>query len=240
MVSSNDGWAVGYSGIILHWDGQTWSQVANPFPEDLTSVSAATPPDVWAGREHMTSCMETAGHGCGSRRHRLNRSGRWHMVSDDGWAVGYGGLILRYSPYLPVCRCYLAEHQRTTPSAATCAATHFREVGHEISHRFIRSLAVLALGGACGASAGPFRRRRASDFTRRSMAVLDADRDGALRLHAGRGRRVPGRCLGSRPGGTIMHWDGSLWRSVASPTTASLARSAWSLLPMAGLSANRA
>ena len=54
------------------------------------------------------------------------------------------------------------------------------------------------LPGAHRASACPFRRRRASDFTPRSMGVLDAVGDGALRLHASRGRRVTGRCLGGR------------------------------------------
>ena len=30
MVSAVDGWAVGVSGVIMHWDGVAWSLVTSP------------------------------------------------------------------------------------------------------------------------------------------------------------------------------------------------------------------
>jgi len=30
IVSSTEGWAIGQDGVILHWDGSKWSQVASP------------------------------------------------------------------------------------------------------------------------------------------------------------------------------------------------------------------
>ena len=115
MVTPADGWAVG-DQTILHWDGQSWSQVANPFPEDLTSVSAATPPDVWAvGAQDIL-------YGNGRTWVRVptpTESIRsLALISDDGWVVGYGGLILRYSPYLPVRRWYLPSISAQRPAAA--------------------------------------------------------------------------------------------------------------------------
>jgi hypothetical protein len=52
-VSANDVWAVGryydgsYRGLILHWDGTAWTQVANP-PGTLVGVVALASNDVWA------------------------------------------------------------------------------------------------------------------------------------------------------------------------------------------------
>jgi hypothetical protein len=58
-VSAKDVWAVGCSGacvspgsLILHWNGKKWSKVASPDPgaglDDLTGVSAVSARDVWA------------------------------------------------------------------------------------------------------------------------------------------------------------------------------------------------
>jgi len=48
MVSGRDAWAVG-PGIILHWDGTTWTDVPSSIASDyLTGVSAATSTDAWA------------------------------------------------------------------------------------------------------------------------------------------------------------------------------------------------
>ncbi|HSN73912.1 MAG TPA: hypothetical protein VL334_02330, partial [Anaerolineae bacterium] len=113
MASASDGWAVGYGGIILHWDGQAWSQVANPFPEDLVSVSVAAPPHVWALGRDEGSGTYTILYGNGRTWVRIPtpsaEGSPWAlaMIEDDGWAVGYGGQILRYSPFPTVYRIYL-------------------------------------------------------------------------------------------------------------------------------------
>ena len=47
-VASNDLWAVGWGGLILHWDGTTWTQVASTVTENLNAVFAASANDAWA------------------------------------------------------------------------------------------------------------------------------------------------------------------------------------------------
>src|SRR5437867_1996850 len=54
-TSSTDVWAVGYNailpapGLILHWDGSTWTQVPEPIDGvSLYDVTAVSPTDAWA------------------------------------------------------------------------------------------------------------------------------------------------------------------------------------------------
>ena len=54
MVSSNDGWAVGYYGTIIHWDGTNWTNVTSPTTSHLHSVFAVNANDGWAVGEYGT------------------------------------------------------------------------------------------------------------------------------------------------------------------------------------------
>jgi hypothetical protein len=50
-IATDDVWAVGYAGIILHWNGTSWAEVSNPGEGDgneLTGVDAISSNDVWA------------------------------------------------------------------------------------------------------------------------------------------------------------------------------------------------
>jgi hypothetical protein len=56
-LASDDAWAVGYTTVgvqpvIKHWDGYTWSNVAQPNPASslsaLTAMAAVAPNDIWA------------------------------------------------------------------------------------------------------------------------------------------------------------------------------------------------
>ena len=48
MVSATDGWAVGYYGAIIHWDGSSWSNVTSPTTRALRSVFMVSASDGWA------------------------------------------------------------------------------------------------------------------------------------------------------------------------------------------------
>lgn len=57
MISSTDGWAVGYADpgagqptrtLIARWNGTTWTEIPSPSPGKLNSVAAKTAKDVWA------------------------------------------------------------------------------------------------------------------------------------------------------------------------------------------------
>jgi hypothetical protein len=52
-TSATDAWSVGYrddgaEALTLHWDGRSWSPVANPLSAKLLGVSALSPSDAWA------------------------------------------------------------------------------------------------------------------------------------------------------------------------------------------------
>jgi hypothetical protein len=47
MVNSTDGWAVGSDGIILHWNGTSWSNVASPTDSWLSCVDMINSGDGW-------------------------------------------------------------------------------------------------------------------------------------------------------------------------------------------------
>jgi len=56
-LSSTNAWAVGVLGVVLHWDGTSWTDVtssvtqpnpSNIFGNNLTAISASSDSDVWA------------------------------------------------------------------------------------------------------------------------------------------------------------------------------------------------
>ena len=48
MVTADDGWAVGWSGTMIHWNGTDWSNVTSPTQKGLGSVFMVTADDGWA------------------------------------------------------------------------------------------------------------------------------------------------------------------------------------------------
>ncbi len=48
MISSNDGWAVGFGGRIMRWNGINWTIVESPTNTPLESVDAISADDAWA------------------------------------------------------------------------------------------------------------------------------------------------------------------------------------------------
>jgi WD40 repeat protein len=79
-LSPNDAWAVGSSGgdpieigpdksrtLVLHWDGKTWKQVASPDPglysNALNSLAAASPNDIWAVGNYISTEPQQRGGG---------------------------------------------------------------------------------------------------------------------------------------------------------------------------------
>ena len=45
--SASEGWAVGDDGRAVRWDGDRWNEVQVPTTDDLLSVWAGGPTDVW-------------------------------------------------------------------------------------------------------------------------------------------------------------------------------------------------
>ena len=104
MVSPTDGWAVGGSNQLLHWDGLAWNPVQGGFDwsYDVEMLSAT---DGWiVGGEWDPYYVgdPIIARWNGSTWSRLaNIPGSTlrsvSMVSpSDGWAVGHGGTILHW------------------------------------------------------------------------------------------------------------------------------------------------
>ena len=99
LDSPGDGWAVGYSGTFVHYDGRTWSAIPGPphFNQSVYGVAMLSPSNGWA---------------VGNSGSILHYNGRqWTLVSSpvtfdlraiampssqEGWAVGVNGTILHY------------------------------------------------------------------------------------------------------------------------------------------------
>jgi hypothetical protein len=94
MVSSNDGWAVGDSGIIIRWDGTSWNNVTSPAMKHLFSVNMVNSTDGWAvGSDGCIIHWDGA-----SWSNATSPTGAWlsdvDMVSStDGWIVGADGIF---------------------------------------------------------------------------------------------------------------------------------------------------
>lgn len=99
LVSESDGWAVGYSGAILHWDGATWTATEGGNGNNLYSVSAMAGAG-WAVGYSSWRIPILYWNGTGWTMQESPTSHPLHSVaavsSRDAWAVGAGAVILRY------------------------------------------------------------------------------------------------------------------------------------------------
>jgi hypothetical protein len=96
MIGSNDGWAVGDLGMVLHWNGTQWAEVMSSTMYVFASVFMKSATDGWAVGDigtlvppnYTTTVLHWDGNG-------------WTYVggptTDDGWAVGRGGTIIRWN-----------------------------------------------------------------------------------------------------------------------------------------------
>lgn len=98
MVDAHDGWAVGYRGTIVRWDGTRWSNVSSYTTATLNSVHMIDADDGWA-----VGAFGTIVRWDGRLWGPVTSPTGWGIYSvsmastNDGWAVGYRGAILRWN-----------------------------------------------------------------------------------------------------------------------------------------------
>lgn len=90
MVNSQDGWAVGNLGLILHWNGSFWQRVPSPVGYDLRVVSMASSDDGWilgpAGTMLHWNGINWSSYSLPLPQTQIKSI---YMINpDDGWAVG--------------------------------------------------------------------------------------------------------------------------------------------------------
>ena len=92
--SRSDAWAVGPGGLVLHFDGSEWSEVASGTSASLFAVWGLAPDDVWAVGSGGTTIhwngltWEPTASGVTSDLRDVHGSS-----PDDVWAVGSGPMI---------------------------------------------------------------------------------------------------------------------------------------------------
>jgi len=197
MIDANDGWAVGYSGTILHWDGGMWTKVASPTIDMLISVFMVGPSEGWAvGRPH--------GGGSGTMIHWDGTN--WntetiplaptlisvYMVSEnDGWTVGDSGWMLRWDG---------TSWNIHTQTGAGYAGRHLFSV-----------YMISANDGWAVGSTGTIIHWDGTNWNIVSTPIT-TQLNSVFMVSTDDGWAVG-------QDGKILHWDGTSWNKVTSPTT---------------------
>ncbi|WP_164019613.1 WD40/YVTN/BNR-like repeat-containing protein [Pyxidicoccus trucidator] len=96
FLATQDGWAVGESGRIQHWDGTRWTRVASGTTSELLGVHAVSATETWAVGRDGTVLRSSGGAfsavDAGTRQHLQSV---WASGSSDLWAVGAAGTVVR-------------------------------------------------------------------------------------------------------------------------------------------------
>jgi hypothetical protein len=100
LDSSRDGWAVGWAGTLVHFDGNRWSTVPGPakFKQNLLGIVMRSPADGWAVGDSGTILHY---HDGTWNIARLSSTGNTldsisMLSAAEGWIVGRQGTILHY------------------------------------------------------------------------------------------------------------------------------------------------
>lgn len=91
--ATNDIWAVGSHGTVLHWNGSSWRGVTGSYFHDLRGVWGASPDDVW-----MVGHYDEVYHWDGRTLSHHPNGPTWsYQVNGSGandiWAVGSDGMF---------------------------------------------------------------------------------------------------------------------------------------------------
>ena len=96
-TSPNDVWAVGVRGMIVHWDGVTWSRVASGTTEDLVDVWASAEGGLWAVGLGGTILRWTSAGWTASSSGTTQHLGQlWANDPSDAWVIGVLGTLLHW------------------------------------------------------------------------------------------------------------------------------------------------
>ncbi|MFA6604124.1 MAG: prepilin-type N-terminal cleavage/methylation domain-containing protein [Patescibacteria group bacterium] len=104
VISASDVWAVGQGGLALHWNGTSWASVASTTPNEMRDIWCTATDDCWAVGIEATFLQWNGT--AWSQYVFANPSNPLvqgvHMQSaSEGWAVGEGGAIYHYTPVYP-------------------------------------------------------------------------------------------------------------------------------------------
>jgi photosystem II stability/assembly factor-like uncharacterized protein len=214
--ASNELWAVGEGGQILHWQGKEWLPVASPTPATLFDIDFISPNEGWVvgGLDIDGDPYDINATYTGIILHWNGNS--WTVVpqpttgalraveaisANDAWAVGDGGTILHWN----------GQQWQTVSSPTTLPL---------LSIDFVSPTEGWIAGGLVvdvdGIFTGIILRWNGSSWTEiKTTPYLLASID---MLSSSEGWSVGGLVAGGPTGSRMLHWDGVNWQEVPHPT----------------------
>lgn len=232
-TSPDNAWAVGWQdpygttrvhALLLHWDGQSWSEVDGPAGAGIVSaVDARTPRDVWAVGVGLTEHFDgTRWSVVRSPRGDVRPEAVTTLAAGDAWAVGSRLQGIGYRHSVP----YIAHWDGSSWSRVAVPQAR-KTVGHLASIRAASSSDIWAVGstgGTGGGSSMPYALHYDGSRWHRVMVPGAADGSGLSGLAVVSSNDVwaVGNQDGSlRNGFAVLrtfteHWDGSAWSVVSS------------------------
>ena len=97
MVTDTNGWAVGYNGTIIRWDGTSWSTVTSPTTiGGFTDVFMVSADDGWAVGPSRAIHWDGTDWSNVTNPATMGLYSVFMVSADEGWAVGESGRIMRW------------------------------------------------------------------------------------------------------------------------------------------------
>jgi hypothetical protein len=229
-TSAGNAWAVGSTArnaLIVHWNGKSWSEQADPAGEALSAVAASSAGNAWA-----------VGYTSGSSQHTLTlhwNGKKWTRVPSPGpaggflngvtttsagnaWAVGeYGdgnslqSLILHWNgkkwTRVSVPKVTTAANQGSFLDSVSAASASSVWASGSITSDF------------AGPQGGLLLHWNGRSWSKVSASALAAASTiGAVAAPAANSAWTMGcACAGGADGAPISHWNGKKWTSVREP-----------------------
>ncbi len=202
-TSASDVWAVGYHGVLKHFNGTSWTSFTSGTTEPLVAVWGTSPSDVWIVGGFNGTILHYNGTSWSSVLERGQRGvlfGVWGGSASDVWVVGNVDSVFHYNG-------------TTWSNFATITPTILGMWGNTASDIW-----------AVGYSAFP----QAPNGTifHYDGATWSGVYPGTTQGLSGVWGTSASDVWATGAGGVIVHYNGTSWSSVTSPTSQGLV-SAW-------------
>ncbi len=240
--------AVGQSGVTLHWDGVSWTQEPSGTNNELNAVFCLATDDCWAVGVQQTFLhwdgMIWSEYVFNNPSNPIIQDIYMHTY-DSGWSVGESGSFVHYTPYIPSPAYYVSSVVDSGTASAVWNTVSWDSVlplytGMSVATRTgptpipdgswsAWSSELSDSGGSTILSpSGRYLQYRVTytNSDPSSTAVLNSIRliHGAVTaqdLYGIEGTSISDVWSVGRVG-TIIHYDGTDWNAVSSPTTRNL------------------
>jgi hypothetical protein len=97
MLTTSEGWMVGWDGVIRHWNGTSWTAATSPITTDLQAVTTVSDSDAWAvGVNGVIVRWDGNTWQVVASPVTQTLTAVKMVTASDGWIVGANGTILHW------------------------------------------------------------------------------------------------------------------------------------------------